>query len=193
MGGEIATQDLIDRLQEVFQPNRIVHVYASTEHGSLFSVSDGKAGFPVEWLNQRPSSGIGLRLLENELYISRGPGHDYLPTGDAVRIENRRVLFAGRTTEQINVGGRKVNPVQIEASLRSIAGVIDVRVYAVPNAITGEVVAADLVLEPGSKEEETLQVIHAYCRDHLAAFERPRKIQFVKGIPTTKAGKTVGR
>ena len=46
MGGEAVTQGLLDQLSGLFPQTRLVHIYASTELGRLFSVTDKRAGFP---------------------------------------------------------------------------------------------------------------------------------------------------
>ncbi|MEM8662473.1 MAG: AMP-binding protein, partial [Pseudomonadota bacterium] len=51
LGGEIADQAILSALQRAFPESRIAHIYASTEAGVGFSVSDGLAGFPHKWLN----------------------------------------------------------------------------------------------------------------------------------------------
>jgi acyl-CoA synthetase (AMP-forming)/AMP-acid ligase II len=193
MGGEPVTQDLLDQLRQTFKCRRLVHVYASSEYGSLFSVSDGYAGFPSDWLDRQLNSGVALTIRENELYVSPRRGCDYLPTGDAVRVVGDRVFFEGRLTEQINVGGRKVSPLQVESALRSVLGVADARVYGLKSAVTGQLVAADLILESGYGEDYVRQSINEYFRQQLPPFERPRRIRFVDTLPTTKAGKLIRR
>lgn len=193
MGGEPASQDLLDHLRNAFQCQRLVHVYASSEHGSLFSVSDGYAGFPTSWLNRRLKTGVALEVRDNQLYVSLSPGSEYRPTGDLVRVCDGRTYFDGRVTEQINVGGMKVSPLRIETSLRSIEGILDARVYAIPNAITGQVVAADLVLQADCEKSLIEKRVRSYFREHHRTHERPLKLTLVNSIAPTCAGKVVRR
>ena len=53
LGGEAVDQDLLDRLHAAFPHARLTHIYASTEMGVCFSVRDGKAGFPADYLSDR--------------------------------------------------------------------------------------------------------------------------------------------
>jgi acyl-CoA synthetase (AMP-forming)/AMP-acid ligase II len=46
LGGEVASQALLDRLHAAFPEARITHIFAATETGALFSVTDGREGFP---------------------------------------------------------------------------------------------------------------------------------------------------
>ena len=61
LGGEAVDQPTLDRLAQRFPEARITHIYASTEAGALFSVHDGRAGFPRAWLHGK-DAGVGLRI-----------------------------------------------------------------------------------------------------------------------------------
>ena len=51
LSGEIADNAVLGALREAYPRARIEHAYASTEAGVVFTVDDGKAGFPASWLN----------------------------------------------------------------------------------------------------------------------------------------------
>lgn len=51
LGGEIATQAILDTLKNTFPDAKLRHIYATTEAGVVFTVKDGIAGFPLEWRN----------------------------------------------------------------------------------------------------------------------------------------------
>ena len=193
MGGEIVAQELLDNLYSVFRTSRLVHVYASSEHGSIFSVSDGRAGFPSAWLGRTLTSGASLAVRDNELFVSLYPGGEYLPTGDLICLGGDRIFFDGRSVEQINVGGRKVNPTRIDAALRCIEGVVDLRVYGLESPITGQVVGVDFVLQTGYSEAEVKLTVNKYFLDNFTSYERPRKVRFLKELPITQAGKATRR
>jgi acyl-CoA synthetase (AMP-forming)/AMP-acid ligase II len=189
MGGEPATQDLLDRLNAVFPGTRCMHIYGSSEHGPLFSVSDGQAGFPARWLSRPLRSGHLLAVRDGELYVAPGPAQPFVPTGDAVEVSGDRVFFLGRVQEQIIVGGRKISPLQVEDVLRMVPGVSDVSVYGIASPITGQLVAADVVLDEGASEEAVVPALHARCRESLAAPERPRRVRVVAALPVSPASK----
>lgn len=189
MGGEPATQDLLDRLRRDFGCHRIVHIYASSELGSLFSVSDGYAGFPAAWLDRSANCRVRLTIRDNELWVSRGPDCPFQATGDLVYVEGGRVYFAGRRSDQINVGGRKVNPLRVESALRSIKGIKDARVYGIRNRITGEVVAAEVVRDGYCDQPSIAKSIREYFRERKRTYETPLKLVFVDSIAMTHAGK----
>jgi acyl-CoA synthetase (AMP-forming)/AMP-acid ligase II len=202
LGGEAVDQKTLDRLRMAFPQARITHIYASTEAGALFSVDDGRAGFPASWLDQAVSS-VRLRIEDGELQVwspRRMEGyasmHDspflddgWLRTGDLVRLEGERVQFAGRKDTTINVGGMKVQPVEVEGALLEVEGVVEARVSSVRNPITGQLVVAEIVVEPGRDAQQVKQAAAAHVQGSLASYKVPRSIRVVDSIATSQAGK----
>ena len=120
LGGEIADQNILDALKYHFPSARIVHIYASTEAGSAFSVHDGLSGFPVNWLESNTAP-VSMRIREDgHLLIkptllprgteigNRTDADGYLDTEDLVQIDGDRVIFLGRASGAINVGGNSI-------------------------------------------------------------------------------------
>lgn len=207
MGGEAVTQPLLDRLSERFPGARLAHIYASTELGRLFAVTDKREGFPAAFLDASPEPGIELRIVEGELTArsrhamlgyDNGDGNastarpgEWITTGDLVERQGDRVFFRGRKSELINVGGRKVSPLTVEAVLREARGVSDVRVYGRGSSMVGQLVAADIVLEQGCDEQDVRAELHRLTRDRLAPHEAPRVVRIVGAIPQSGALKVV--
>lgn len=201
LGGEIADQQILDALRRCFPAAKIVHIYASTEAGTAFSVHDCRPGFPAAWL-QGSDSPVPLRirgdghllvrpaeLPEGAEIVSRLDAEGYLDTEDIVRLEGDRVLFAGRASGAINVGGNKVVPESVEQHLRCVEGVLDVRVIGKKNSIMGQLVAAQIVSRPGVDREALRGSIVSYCRVHLEKWQTPAFISFVDELEETAAGK----
>lgn len=205
LGGEIVDQVLLSQLQECFPQARLIHIYATTELGRCFSVSDGLAGFPISYLTKGPT-GIELKVVENELWVrskNSMAGYDHLSgvqapsveadwyaTGDLVKIESERVLFQGRDSDMINVGGNKVNPLLVEAVVRELPAIADVRIYGISSSIAGQVVACDVVLSDELNPGEAESQIRARCTEKLDRFHVPRIIKAVAAIEQNSAGKT---
>lgn len=205
MGGEVATQDLLDNLRLTFPQARIVHIYASTELGRMFSVTDGREGFPASYLQEPPEEGIALRIVDGEL-MAHGrhrmisydrqqslceQSNGWTATGDLVEVRGDRVLFRGRRNDVINVGGRKVSPLQVEATLRGLPGIIDIRVYAKKSSVTGHLVAADVVLAPGWSEETLGAELRRVASRTLQPHEVPRIVRVVPEMVINEALKIV--
>ncbi|MQP67556.1 AMP-binding protein [Niveispirillum sp. SYP-B3756] len=177
LGGEAADQPLLDALANQFPQARIRHIYASTEQGRLFSVADGKAGFPARWLESPP-----LSIQDGTLHVG---GVD---TGDRVAQVGDRVLFQGRADLAINVGGTKVDPLLAEGRLLALPGVRDAVVYAIPSPITGQLLAADLLLSPELAAGEWRAAVAGVLAD-LPPPARPRRLRRVDHIALLPSGK----
>lgn len=202
IGGEAVDQNTLDRLAAAYPSARITHIYASTEAGSVFSVNDKKEGFPASWLSTG-IGGVGLRMRDGILEIrtprrmSRYMSHHDLPvidggwlrTGDLVRIENDRILFAGRQDKIINVAGFKVFPEDIERTLLNVSGVADAYVYSKPNVITGNVLLADITVESACDPAAVVAAAKAYVRGKLPRHQLPAIIRVVPQLQTAESGK----
>jgi len=205
LGGEAATQELLDQLRLGFPQARIVHIYASTELGRLFSVTDGKEGFPAQFLKESPEEGVDLKVVDGELMVrgrtqmiscdgQRPPAEQpsvWTATGDLVEVCADRVLFKGRRNDVVNVGGRKVSPLKVESALRGLPGVVDVRVYAKKSSVTGHLVAADVVLAPGFSEETLGAELRRAATQALESYEIPRLVRVVPKLEISQALKVV--
>jgi acyl-CoA synthetase (AMP-forming)/AMP-acid ligase II len=118
-------------------------------------------------------------------------------TGDLVERRGDRFEFTGRRSDVIVVGGAKVFPRRVEEILRRVPGVADARAYGLPSAITGELVAAEIVLAEPLPDATTADRIRAaalaVCRESLEPHSVPRVLDIVKQLATTAAGKTSRR
>ena len=207
LGGEPAGQDLLDAIRDFFRPDRITHIYASTEAGSVVAVSDGKEGFPRSWLSKPGPVQMRVRngLLEvRSSFAMRGYGgqrgsgaqdattlSSWITTPDLVEIHDDRVLFVGRADGMINVGGLKIAPEKIELAINSLEAVRDSVVYGKKNPITGELLAADvMVAKPSSWSAATLKEA---LREKLDRHLVPQHIRVVDAIDMTDHGKRIRR
>lgn len=198
LGGEAVDQPLLDRLAARFPDARLRHIYASTEAGALFAVTDGRAGFPASWL-ETGVDGVGLRLRDGVLEV-RSPramlgcadgnsaDGDWLSTGDLVEVRGDRALFAGRLDGRVNVGGVKVSPEAVEQRLLGVPGVQDALVRAAANPITGHILTATVQPAPGV-EEAALRTAIREAVAPLPPAARPRVITLADHIPLGSAGK----
>ena len=206
LGGEAAPASLIARLHELFPDARVSHIYAGTEFGSVVSVRDGQAGLPLSVLDRDPDADAHFRVVDGELqvkarngmlgYHNGGTPDEWLATGDLVEERDGRLLFVGRTVEIINVGGAKVHPLPIEELVMGVAGVVICAVYGKQNAVTGQIVAVDVVTQPDADRDAIKAAIHEACSG-LPAPGRPRRIRFVdelevRGQKVIRGEKEVG-
>ncbi|MFJ5934023.1 class I adenylate-forming enzyme family protein [Streptomyces sp. NPDC093071] len=121
-------------------------------------------------------------LLESR--IDRG-GH--YSTGDRGRLEDGELVLTGRSNRMINVGGRKVDPVEVGDTVNAVPGVEQAVILEVSDQHGEPAVAAVLVLGEGLDAGE----VRLRIRDNLAPHKVPTLIRVVDAIPTTVIGKPV--
>jgi acyl-coenzyme A synthetase/AMP-(fatty) acid ligase len=89
----------------------------------------------------------------------------------------------------LNVGGAKVRPEEVEEVLFSLPEIADARVYGARNPITGVVLAADIVAQPGQDITSLKATLPANLRARLEAYKVPRIFNFVSSLVVSEAGK----
>ncbi|MEU9914243.1 FadD7 family fatty acid--CoA ligase [Streptomyces sp. NPDC051001] len=111
----------------------------------------------------------------------------WLRTGDLGALDADGYLsLTGRIKNLINRGGEKISPEHVEDILTGCPGVADAAVFAVPDTVYGQRVGAAVVVREseGVGPGEILR----YCRDRLAAFEVPDRLELVTALPYTAKG-----
>ena len=113
---------------------------------------------------------------------------DYFRTGDeGYRAGNGNLYLVSRKKELINVGGKKVSPIEVEDAIIA-QGVEDCVVVGVsdPNGILGEVPKA-YILKGGTSL--SLDEIKARIIDKLEPYKVPVAWEWIDAIPKTASGK----
>jgi len=198
LGGEAADGRLLERAHAVFPNAKLTQIYATTELGEVFRVADGLPGFPASWMDRALPGGVRLSMRrDGELLVQLSRDTAEVGTGDLVERRGDRFEFTGRRSDVIVVGGAKVYPKRVEEVLRGVAGIAEARVYGQPSGITGEIVAAEVVLTDvlpdGATPESVRAAALAACRQGLEPHGVPRILDLVRAIVTTAAGKTSRR
>jgi len=112
----------------------------------------------------------------------------YIMSGDVGRwLPDGRLCIIDRTRDVIISGGENIYTAEIERVLLEHPEVLEAAVVGLADATWGEMVAALLVCE-GSSAPGSEAVIN-FCRESLAGFKLPRRIQFVSELPRNSMGK----
>ncbi len=130
----------------------------------------------------------------------QAPGRLLYNTFDwAVRDAEGYYFILGRTDDVINVAGHRLGTREIEESISSHAGVAEVAVVGVADALKGQVAVAFVVLkdaalagDPSSRlrlEGEIMKTVD----QQLGALARPARVHFVTLLPKTRSGKMLRR
>ena len=109
-------------------------------------------------------------------------------TGDEGYLDGDGYLFlTGRLKEQINRGGEKVSPLEVDEALLRHESVAQAVTFAVPHPKLGEEVAAAVVAAVGADVDE--RELRRFLSKSLAAFKVPRRILVLDELPKGPTGK----
>lgn len=112
-------------------------------------------------------------------------------TGDVGMLDEHGLLrVVDRIKDVINRNGEKIAAAEVESCLMMHPEVLEVVVYGVPDATTGEAVVAEVVLRPGSQPEP--EELRRHAAQHLAAYKVPLHVLLrTEPLPRNPAGKSL--
>lgn len=143
----------------------------------------GESGYV--WLNTPAlmQGYFGRDDLTNQV-VSQG----WFSTGDIGLIDDRGLLYLrGREREEINKGGMKVYPNDIDAVAERYEYIVDVCTFGYEEALHGENVGIAVVLE--STSDEQFRGLYHWLDEHLAQFQMPQRWYILDQIPRSSRGK----
>jgi long-chain acyl-CoA synthetase len=114
-------------------------------------------------------------------------------TGDVGWIDDEGFLFlVDRAKDMIVTGGENVYSTEVEQALMTHPAVLECAVYGIPDPKWGEAVAATVV--PREGDSPTADDLMAHCRELIAGFKVPRRIEVsAEPLPKSAAGKILKR
>ncbi|SHN77585.1 Acyl-CoA synthetase (AMP-forming)/AMP-acid ligase II [Geodermatophilus obscurus] len=109
-------------------------------------------------------------------------------TGDGGTIdEDNYVVVTDRKKDVIITGGENVSSIEVEDAVFSHPAVAEVAVIGIPDEKWGEMVTAVVVLAEG--QQATAEEIIAHCRQRIAPYKTPKRVEFRDEIARTATGK----
>ncbi len=116
----------------------------------------------------------------------------WLNTGDASRCDADGFYFiVDRTKDMYISGGENVYPAEVENVIYRLEEVAEAAVIGLPDDKWGEIGCAVIVLKKGA--ELAADTLTAHCREHLATFKVPRRVEYVQALPRNATGKVLKR
>jgi O-succinylbenzoic acid--CoA ligase len=213
LGGGPAPEPLLRRCAGIGVP--VVQTYGLTETASQFATLAQEDALSKLGSAGKPLFGGELRILREDgsecgpgeagEIVVRGPSitpgylnhsHEtaaairdgWLHTGDAGHVDAEGYLYVlDRRDDLIVSGGENVYPAEVEAALASHPDVLEAGVYGIDDEHWGRVPAAAVVLREGAVA--SADDLLAFCRERLAAYKTPKRIEFVASLPRNAAGK----
>jgi acyl-coenzyme A synthetase/AMP-(fatty) acid ligase len=188
-GGEKFNEKTIIQLKVTFPNAKITNVYASTEAGTLFASEN-------DIFTIKPEYEHLIRVENDELLIhsslmgnSEMKIDEWYKTGDLIKTITEKPLkfsFISRKSDMINVGGYKVNPLEVEEAILTLSGVKNARVYSKSNSVLGNIICCELACDNKELSESSIRI---FLQSKIQEFKIPRIFRFVDELSTTRTGK----
>jgi acyl-CoA synthetase (AMP-forming)/AMP-acid ligase II len=182
----IHTQEQIDRLQSVGRPMPGEEVIICDEDGR--ELTAGRRG--EIWI-RGPNTIDGYYKapgLTEENFSSEG----FWKSGDMGYMDDLGYLYlVDRKQDMIISGGYNVYAIEVENCLNSHPAVRDSAVVGLPHEIWGEAVCAMVLLAHG--RTTTPQELIDHCKNNLARYKAPKRIEITEQLPLSPAGKVLRR
>ena len=195
-GTEAMPEGLLLRLKEKLPRVKFLQTFGTSETGIVKAVSKSSSSTFLKfddpdqefqivkgelWLRSKTQI-LGYINHHNESFTDDG----WFKTGDLVEESDDGYLrIIGRTKEMINVGGEKVLPGEVESVIMEIDSILDCIVRGEKNAITGQMVCADIVLKEGFDFKEEKSKVKKYCMQRLEMYKVPLRINLIDSIAVT--------
>jgi len=114
----------------------------------------------------------------------------WLYTGDLGTTDKDGFIYlTARQKEIIKVGGKRVSPKEIEETIVSIPEVIDCTVFAIEDALLGEAIKANIIIDKVNRDSITPDTIKEYCAQKLASYKIPQVIEIKEQLNIASTGK----
>jgi acyl-CoA synthetase (AMP-forming)/AMP-acid ligase II len=160
--------------------------------GTEIAIVDGDGGIlpegtPGEVVVRGP--GVMSGYVNNPEATAAAFFGDWFRTGDRGVLRSGYLHLIGRIKEMIIRGGENIAPAEIEDVLARHPGVGDAVCFGVADEKYGELVAAAVTLVSDTEPKTLIE----HCREHLAAFKVPVRIDILDEIPRTPTGKVQRR
>ena len=187
-GTEVMPESTLRRFHAVLPEVRLLQTYGLSELGIMRSKSRSSDSLWVkiggEGFETRVVDGLlEIRAASAMLGYLNAPSpfteDGWFKTGDSVEVDGEYIKILGRESEIINVGGEKVYPAEVEGVLQLMDGVADVAVSGEPNPISGQIVKARVNLTGDESLREFRRRMRIFCKDKLARFKVPQRVELV--------------
>jgi len=201
---------LVERMRRELSFETVLTAYGLTEAVVATMCRPGDPPEVVSATSGRPAAGFEVKIGRSDEILLRGPNlmlgylddpeataaaidsDGWLHTGDAGRLDAAGYLtITGRLKDMYICGGFNVYPAEVEQVLARLDGVAESAVIGVAEPRLGEVGQAFVVARPGFALTEA--GVLAFCRERLANYKVPRRVEFRDALPRNPSGKVLKR
>ncbi len=220
-GASPISAETLRRTRQAFPAAELLHVYGTTETTPITTLLPHEERIldtPLVRSCGQPATGVEMRVVNDDLEdlppgaigqmavrspsVMAGYWHqpeataevmhgDWYLTGDlGYQDEESYVYLVDRAKDMIVSGGENIYSTEVEDALGSHPAVREVAVFGVPDPRWGEAVYAVV----SARQQVTADVLVAHCRQRIAGFKVPRRIELrAEPLPKSAAGKILKR
>jgi long-chain acyl-CoA synthetase len=220
-GASPISAETLRRTRQAFPAAELLHVYGTTETTPITTLLPHEERIldtPLVRSCGQPATGVEMRVVNDDLedlppgaigqMAVRSPSvmagywrqpeataevmhGDWYLTGDlGYQDEESYVYLVDRAKDMIVSGGENIYSTEVEDALGSHPAVREVAVFGVPDPRWGEAVYAVV----SARQQVTADVLVAHCRQRIAGFKVPRRIELrAEPLPKSAAGKILKR
>lgn len=199
--------------------NGIYDVYGCTEASPCITIlnerdsmrKDGSVGLALPFLDARVLDELdkpvepgqvgelvcrGSNVMQgyhNDVEATRAAIREgWLHTGDMAVLDDEGFFYiVDRKKDMIVSGGENIYPREIEEVLYTHPDIAEAAVVAMPDDTWGESGRAFVALKQG--RSLTAQEVIEYCKQHLASYKKPKRVDFLDELPRNASGKVLKR
>jgi long-chain acyl-CoA synthetase len=220
-GASPISAETLRRTRQAFPAAELLHVYGTTETTPITTLLPHEERIldtPLVRSCGQPAMGVEMRVVNGAMedlppgavgqMAVRSPSvmagywrkpeataevmhGDWYLTGDlGYRDEESYIYLLDRAKDMIVSGGENIYSTEVEDALGSHPAVREVAVFGVPDPRWGEAVYAVV----SARQQVTADVLVAHCRQRIAGFKVPRRIELrAEPLPKSAAGKILKR
>ncbi len=189
LGTFVDSETWLQRPGTVGKPWPDDQVYVGDEDGRR--LGPGEVG--VVWLKAATTG--RFEYFKDDAQTASTYHGEHFTLGDMGYVDEDGYLFlTDRTANVIISGGVNIYPAEVDAVLLEHPAVGDAAAIGIPDDEWGEAVLAVVELRDGvASNPELADELGAFCREHLAGFKCPRRVEFVDELPRQDNGKIYKR
>lgn len=194
-GTEPMPESLLEALRDKLPKVKFLQTFGTSETGIMNTSSQSSDSLFMRF----QEGDTEYRVVDGELWLRSATqvmgylNHSmdsftddgWFKTGDLVEVNAEGCIkILGRSKEIINVGGEKVYPAEVESVLMTHPSIKDCKAYGERNALTGQFVAAEVVLDGdyGERTAEVLRDIRQFSRERMDSYKVPVRLKVVESI-----------
>lgn len=216
-GAAIMPLNLKKKILQVFPGLQLYDVFGQTEMSPVTTMLKPEDTLLKPTSVGKPLVGVEIRVVNSENQdvppgevgeiVYRGPNMmleyyknpeataeafagGWFHSGDMVRLDEEGFVYVvDRKKDMVNSGGENVYPAEVEEVLYMHEKILEAAVIGIPSEKWGESVHAVVVPKPG--QTLTGEEVIDFCAKHLAAYKKPRSVEFIAALPRNAAGKVL--